>query len=56
VTLADGVVSGDVRALARAVSIVEDGEPQAEELLKALYPKAGSSLVRAPASRRWWIG
>jgi len=35
-SLIDGVLSGDVRALARAVSIVEDGEPQSEELLKAL--------------------
>jgi LAO/AO transport system kinase len=44
-SLIDGVLSGDVRALARAVSIVEDGEPQSEELLKALYPKAGAALV-----------
>jgi LAO/AO transport system kinase len=43
--LIDGVLQGDVRALARAVSLVEDGEPQAEELLKALYPKAGGALV-----------
>ena len=43
--LADDVLSGDVRALARAVSIVEDGEPQAEELLRALYPRAGGALV-----------
>jgi LAO/AO transport system kinase len=45
VALADDVLRGDVRALARAVSIVEDGEPQAEQLLKALYPKAGGCLV-----------
>lgn len=41
----DGVLAGDVRALARAVSVVEDGEPQAEALLKALYPRAGGGLV-----------
>jgi len=44
-TLIDGVLAGDVRALARAVSVVEDGEPQAEALLKALYPKAGGGVV-----------
>jgi len=44
-SLIDGVLSGDVRALARAVSIVEDGEPQAEALLKALYPRAGAAMV-----------
>jgi LAO/AO transport system kinase len=43
--LVDGVVRGDARALARAVSLVEDGEPQAEAILKALYPKAGGALV-----------
>lgn len=44
-SLALGVRAGDVRAIARAISLVEDGRPEARELLAALYPKAGSALV-----------
>ena len=40
-SLIEGVLAGDVRSLARAVSIVEDGRPEAEAILQALYPKAG---------------
>jgi LAO/AO transport system kinase len=36
---------GDVRALARAISVVENGEAQARALLAALFPHAGRSLV-----------
>ena len=43
--LAEGVRRGDVRALARAISIVEDGRPEAPALLAALFPYAGRSLV-----------
>jgi LAO/AO transport system kinase len=43
--LAEGVRRGDVRALARAISIVEDARPEAPELLAALFPHAGRSLV-----------
>src|SRR5262245_983179 len=43
--LIEGVLAGDVRALARAVSAVEDGRPEAEAILQALYPKAGRALV-----------
>jgi LAO/AO transport system kinase len=43
--LAEGVRRGDARALARAISIVEDGEPEAPALLAALFPHAGRSLV-----------
>jgi LAO/AO transport system kinase len=39
------VRKGDVRALARAISIVENGEAQARALLAALFPHAGRSLV-----------
>jgi LAO/AO transport system kinase len=45
VDLADGVLRGDVRALARAISWVEDDRPEAAALLKALFPHAGRSLV-----------
>jgi LAO/AO transport system kinase len=44
-SLVDGVLGGDVRALARAVSLVEDGLPGSEALLAALYPRAGRALV-----------
>ena len=43
--LAAGVLAGDVRAIARAISLVEDGRPEARQLLAALYPKAGAALV-----------
>jgi LAO/AO transport system kinase len=44
-SLAQGVLAGDVRAIARAISVVEDGRPEARELLASLYPKAGAALV-----------
>jgi LAO/AO transport system kinase len=44
-SLAERVLAGDVRALARAVSIVENGLPGADALLAALYPKTGRALV-----------
>jgi len=44
-SLALGVLGGDVRAIARAISLVEDGRPEARDLLAALYPKAGAALV-----------
>jgi GTPase len=43
--LADGVRRGDVRAAARAISMVEDGHPEAPALLAALFPHAGAALV-----------
>ena len=43
--LAQEVLRGDVRAVARAISIVENGRPGAAELLAALFPKAGHTLV-----------
>jgi GTPase len=39
------VLRGDVRAMARAISLVEDGDPVAAAVLAALYPHAGSALV-----------
>ncbi len=39
------VRAGDPRALARAISAVEDHSPEALELLKALFPYSGKSLV-----------
>ncbi|HEX6738490.1 MAG TPA: methylmalonyl Co-A mutase-associated GTPase MeaB [Vicinamibacteria bacterium] len=43
--IADGVLRGDVRAVARAISMVEDGHPEAPALLAALFPHAGRALV-----------
>ena len=56
--------AGDVRALARAISLVEDGAAaRREPLLRALFPHAGARAGRrrhrarrAPASRRSWTG
>src|SRR6187549_1302651 len=43
--LVEGVLRGDVRAMARAVSVVEDGGPAASALLVALFPRAGRALI-----------
>jgi LAO/AO transport system kinase len=39
------VRKGDVRAVARAISLVEDGSPEAAPLLAAVFPFAGRGLV-----------
>ena len=44
-TLAERVLRGDVRAIARAITLVENGAPEAPALLAALFPHAGKSLV-----------
>jgi LAO/AO transport system kinase len=43
--LVAGVRAGDTRAVARAISLVEDGRPGARALLAGLFPHAGGSLV-----------
>jgi LAO/AO transport system kinase len=43
--LADGVRTGDTRALARAISLVERGDPGAEELVRLLFPHTGRAHV-----------
>src|SRR6476659_428632 len=42
-TLAAGVRGGDRRALARAISLVEDGDPLAYGVVADLYPQTGSA-------------
>ena len=37
----DGVRGGDRRALARAITLVENGDPLAYELIRELYPETG---------------
>jgi LAO/AO transport system kinase len=43
--LASGIRAGDRRALARAISLVENGDPLAYELVRELYPETGSAYV-----------
>jgi LAO/AO transport system kinase len=43
--LAVGVRRGEVRAIARAITLVEDGRPEAKPLLAALFPHAGQAFV-----------
>ena len=42
-SLAAGVRSGDRRALARAITLVENSEPLAYDLVRAVYPETGSA-------------
>lgn len=37
--------AGEVRALARAISVIEDNRPEAAQLLKALFPFSGKARV-----------
>jgi LAO/AO transport system kinase len=44
-TLAAGVRSGDRRALARAITLVESSDPLAHELVHDLYPETGNAYA-----------
>jgi LAO/AO transport system kinase len=44
-TLAAGVRAGDRRALARAISLVEDSDPLAYELVRDVYPETGRAYA-----------
>jgi LAO/AO transport system kinase len=44
-TWVERIRRGDVRALARAISAIEDGHPEAQPLLKALFPYSGRARV-----------
>jgi LAO/AO transport system kinase len=43
--LSAGVRAGDRRALARAITLVENGDPLAYELVRELYPETGAAFV-----------
>jgi LAO/AO transport system kinase len=43
--LLDGVRSGDRRALARAITLVENSDPLAYELVRELYPETGRAYA-----------
>ncbi len=44
-TLAQRLLAGDRRALARAISLVEDDRPEGWELVREIYPHTGSAAV-----------
>src|SRR5881409_2583567 len=44
-TLAAGVRAGDKRALARAITLVENGEPLAYDVVRDIYPDTGRSYA-----------
>ena len=44
-TLAERLLAGDKRALARGISLVEDDDPEGWELVREVYPHTGSAAV-----------
>jgi len=42
---AESIRSGDVRAISRAISAVENGAPEAEPILRELFPETGRAFV-----------
>lgn len=44
-TIAEGVLAGDRRAVARAISMVEDGSPELPELSSRIYPSTGRAYT-----------
>jgi LAO/AO transport system kinase len=43
--LADRLLAGDTRAIARAISLIEDEAPQAAALIGAIFPKTGNAYL-----------
>ncbi len=43
--LADQIRAGDIRALARAATWIENRRPEAEKLLRELFPRTGRALI-----------
>jgi LAO/AO transport system kinase len=43
--VAQKILSGDIRALARAASWIENHHPEAEPLLQELFPRTGNALI-----------
>jgi LAO/AO transport system kinase len=43
--LVDGVSAGDTRAVARAITLVENRDPLAYDLVRELYPRTGGAAV-----------
>ena len=49
--LVEGIRAGDTGALARAISLVEDHDPAAYELVRELYPLTGHAHASASRAR-----
>ena len=43
--LIEGILQANPRAMAQAMSLIENQDPQARDILKALFPKTGRALV-----------
>jgi len=44
-TLADRVLSGDLRAMARAISLIEDEDPASADIVRAIFPRTGRAYL-----------
>src|SRR5436309_9216461 len=44
-SLAQRLLKGDKRALARAISLVEDDDPRGWELVREVYPRTGKAAI-----------
>ncbi len=44
-TLIDGIVKGETRAIARAISWIENEHPERETLIDAVFPHTGKALI-----------
>ena len=49
-TLVEGVRTGDRRALARAITLVENGDPLAYEVVRDVYPATGRARQAVPTN------
>jgi LAO/AO transport system kinase len=43
--LAERVIEGDKRALARAITLIENGDPAGSELVREVYPRTGRARI-----------
>src|SRR2546428_58902 len=44
-TLAERVLTGDPRAMARAISLIEDEDPKSADLVHAIFPRTGRAYL-----------
>jgi LAO/AO transport system kinase len=44
-TLAERVLAADPRAIARAISLIEDEDPSAADLIRAIFPRTGRAFL-----------
>jgi LAO/AO transport system kinase len=44
-TWAEQILAGDVRAISRAITAIEEHDPRAEDLLQRIFPHTGNSFV-----------